>query len=354
MADARAGRAGGAASALVAAFAQIPTINGHTHVIPEADRLKRDLDALSYFAHPYCAADLQSAGMDDETLRFVTGDQGTLDAPAIRQPLAPLAERWARFEPWWHRIRHTGFSQCLVEGWRAAYGISGLDASTVGQISDAIRAGRRPGHYAEVLKGMANIRISLMQMGGPFGEPIDDVDADLFVPVPRLNRLTMLRSRDDLTDLEREYGEEVDSVEALAARMAERCATWKAKGLPEVKLSQSYHRAMDFGEPDHAAARTIFEGLRAVDTTGLTVRPGRSWRTSWSSTRYGRRPPRGCRCSFMLARAPGHTARSKARRLRRWRGWSEHTVTHASTSHTAASRTSPKLQCWPKPARTSS
>jgi hypothetical protein len=150
--------------------------------------------------------------MDDETLRFVTGDQGTLDAPAIRQPLAPLAERWARFEPWWHRIRHTGFSQCLVEGWRAAYGISGLDASTVGQISDAIRAGRRPGHYAEVLKGMANIRISLMQMGGPFGEPIDDVDADLFVPVPRLNRLTMLRSRDDLTDLEREYGEEVDSV----------------------------------------------------------------------------------------------------------------------------------------------
>ncbi len=275
MADARAGRAGGAASALVAAFARIPTINGHTHVIPEADRLKRDLDALSYFAHPYCAADLQSAGMDDETLRFVTGDQGTLDAPVIRQPLAPLAERWARFEPWWHRIRHTGFSQCLVEGWRAAYGVSGLDASTVGQISDAIRAGRRPGHYAEVLKGMANIRISLMQMGGPFGEPIDDIDATLFVPVPRLNRLTMLRSRDDLTDLEREYGEEVDSVEALAARMAERCATWKAKGLPEVKLSQSYHRAMDFGEPDHDAARTIFEGLRAGRYDGLDSPAGK-------------------------------------------------------------------------------
>lgn len=54
-------------SELVATFGSVPTINGHTHVISETDRLARDLDALSYFAHPYPAADLRSAGMRTRT-----------------------------------------------------------------------------------------------------------------------------------------------------------------------------------------------------------------------------------------------------------------------------------------------
>lgn len=269
------GRMNGATTMLLSEFARIPTINGHTHVIPEDDRLERDLDALSYFAHPYCAADLQSAGIDDDTLRFVVGDQGFLALPETKQTVAPLAERWERFEPWWHRVRHTGFSQCLLEGWRAAYGIDGLNSETVGAITNAIRAGRRPGHYAEVLKGIGNIQVSLMQMGGPFGEPVDDFDRELFLPVPRLNRFTMLRSRDDLMDLEREYNEEFSSVDGLASKMADRCAAWQAMGLPEVKLSQSYHRAMDFGDPDHDAAEAIFAGLRTGRYEGLDSASGK-------------------------------------------------------------------------------
>ena len=262
-------------SELVATFGSVPTINGHTHVISETDRLARDLDALSYFAHPYPAADLRSAGMPHEDLLFVTGDQGNLTVPERPASPAPLEERWARFLPWWDRIRFTGFSQCLLEGWRGAYGFDRLDATTVGPISDAIRAGRRPGHYAEILRDRANIAISLVQMTGTYGEEVAEIDRSLFLPVPRLNRFTMIRSRDDLASLESDYSTDFRSVDDLINTMHVRCAAWKAAGAPEIKLSQSYHRAMDFGTPDPSRAAVIFRQLRDGQYPGLDTPDGR-------------------------------------------------------------------------------
>jgi hypothetical protein len=262
--------------AMAAAFATIPTINGHTHVISESDRLRRDLDALSYFAHPYPSSDLRSAGMSDADLQFVTGDQGHLTVPDCPEVPAPLEERWERFRPWWERVRFTGFSQCLLEGWRAAYGIDRLDATTVGQISDAIRDGREPGHYAKILRDKANIRISLVQMTGTYGEEVVDVDRELFLPVPRLNRFTMLRNRRDLMALEADYSTSFRTVEDVIATMHARCAAWKAAGAPEVKLSQSYHRALDFGEGDNRRAEAIFRQLRDGHYSGLDTPDGRT------------------------------------------------------------------------------
>ena len=260
---------------LVMTFSEVPTINGHTHVISEGDRLGRDLDALSYFAHPYPAADLRSAGISDDDLLFVTGDQGNLTIPERPISPAPLDERWARFRPWWDRIRFTGFSQCLLEGWRASYGFDRLDATTIGPISDAIRAGRRPGHYAEILRDRANIAISLVQMTGTYGEEVAKIDRDLFLPVPRLNRFTMLRSRDDLSSLEADYSTDFRTVDDLIATMHARCAAWKDAGAPEIKLSQSYHRAMDFGAPDVSGAEAVFRRLREGRYPGLDTPDGR-------------------------------------------------------------------------------
>ena len=66
---------------LVEGLAATPCINDHSHVIPEAERLARDLDALSYFAHPYPAADLHAAGMSAEDLRAI-GDSSGPSKPA--------------------------------------------------------------------------------------------------------------------------------------------------------------------------------------------------------------------------------------------------------------------------------
>jgi predicted TIM-barrel fold metal-dependent hydrolase len=243
---------------LVEGLAATPCINDHSHVIPEAERLTRDLDALSYFTHPYPAADLYAAGISADDLRDIGDASG------------PLEARWRRFEPYWRRVRLTGFSQCLLEGWRAVFGIGELTADTVGPLSERIREARRPGHYAHVLRQRANIAISLLQM-----EDLAEVDRSLFLPMPRLNRWTMLRSRDGLEAIERDYGVRLATLDDLVGAIGVVCRQWREAGAPAVKLSQSYHRPLDFRERQTAEARRVFDSLREGDYPGLDSDGGR-------------------------------------------------------------------------------
>ena len=243
-------------------LARLPTINDHSHVIAESERLGRDLDALAYFAHPYPAADLQSAGMTAAELAFVT-------TPGEGEGVS-LEERWARFEPHWRHVRWTGFSECLLKGWEATFGIGELTAETVGPLSDAIRAARRPGHYHEVLREKAKIAVSLVQM-----EDLVEVDRTLFLPMPRLNRFSMLRSRKDVEGIERDYGVRLRTAEDLVGAIEVACAAWKAAGAPAIKLSQSYHRRMDFQERTSGEAERVFRTLLDGGYAGLDSEDGR-------------------------------------------------------------------------------
>ena len=265
--------------ALTAELAKSPTINGHSHVIPETERLERDLDALAYFGHPYPASDLLSAGMSTADLAFVTGVEGSLTGRAdggtgakgtTDGAMPTMEERWARFAPYWRRIRLTGFSQCLLEGWRATFGMGALTAETVEPLSKAIRAARQPGHYAKVLAGQAKVAVSLVQM-----EDLVAVDRALFLPMPRLNRFTMLRSREHVESIERDYGVALRTVDDLVGAMHAACAAWREAGAPAVKLSQSYHRRMDFTERRAADAARVFKTLREGGYAGLNSDDGR-------------------------------------------------------------------------------
>jgi hypothetical protein len=242
-------------------------------VIAEDERLERDLDALAYFAHPYPAADLQSAGMSADDLAFVTTPAtpaASSSQGSAQETLEALEERWARFAPYWRFVRHTGFSQCLLEGWRAVFGIGDLTAETVGPLSAAIRAARHPGHYYDVLHRQANIAVSLVQM-----EDLVEVDRSLFLPMPRLNRFSMLPSRAHVEGIERDYGVTLRSVDDLVEAIRRTCVQWKAAGAPAVKLSQSYHRRMDFVERPPAEAARVFKSILDGGYRGLDSDDGR-------------------------------------------------------------------------------
>lgn len=245
-------------SDLTHAFAEMPCINDHSHIIPEREWLQQDLDALAYFQHPYLASDLQSAGMSAEDLAFVTN------------PAGPLQERWTRFEPYWRRMRLTGFSQCILEGWRATFAIGELTAVTVGPLSAAIRNAKRPGFYYEVLHERAKIAVSLMQMND-----LVEVDRRLFLPMPRLNRFSMLNSRADLEAIERDYGYKLRSLGDLVEAIRHTCVEWKAVGAPAVKLSQSYRRRMDFKQREPSQAERVFNTIMDGTYTGLESPDGR-------------------------------------------------------------------------------
>lgn len=246
------------ANDLVTEIAKIPCINSHTHLLSEEARLEQDVDALVFFGHAYPRADLASAGMSPA------------DQRRALEPGLPLEERWRIFEPYWRRIRLTGYSQAHLETFRDLFGIVELTAETVGPLSEMIRAGSRRGFYKRILQERCNIVLSVMQM-----DDLIPVDRELFLPMPRLNRFSMVDSLEKLRALERDYDASIGSLSEHVRLIRETCAQWKRAGVAGVKLSQSYHRRMDFIERDAQEASRVFEMLLKGEHPGLESPQGR-------------------------------------------------------------------------------
>ncbi len=237
---------------------KIPCINSHSHLYSEKERLSQDVDALVFFQHAYPAADLVAAGMTADAMNKAL------------TPGLPLAERWQIFEPYWKSVRLTGYSQCIMESFRDLLGFPELTGETVDAISEAIRQGSTPGFYEEILKGKCKIAISLMNM-----DDLVDVDRTLFIPLPRLNRFSMLHSRGQIDAIARDYNVSIDSLEEHVGVIRKICEQWKQANVAGIKLSQSYHRRMDFRERNAADAAKIFDAMLAGSYAGLESEEGR-------------------------------------------------------------------------------
>lgn len=249
--------AGGLAGELYAQIAQIPCVNSHSHLVSEAERLAEPLDALSFFNHAYPLADLVAAGMSRDQL------------DAAFDPAKPLAERWRIFAPYWRWTRLTGYSQCILEGFADLLGFAELNAETVEPLSAAIRAHTRPGMYREILRHRAGIEVSVLNM-----EDLVEVDREFFLPLPRLNRFSMLRSAGQVRDIERDYGVAIGGLRQHLDHVNQVCAQWRAAGVAGIKLSQSYHRRMDFRRREFGEADAVFEGLLKGQYAGLDTPEG--------------------------------------------------------------------------------
>jgi len=239
-------------------ISNIPCINSHSHLFSEKERLSQEVDALVFFRHAYPAADLASAGMSDT------------DMKKALSPGLPLDERWQIFEPYWKRIRLTGYSQCIIESFQDLFGYHELSADTVGAISEAIRDNSKTGFYNDILRNKSNIAISLMNM-----DDLIEVDRGLFVPLPRLNRFSMLHSREQINAIEKDYGVSIGSLDDHINTIGAVCEKWKDAKVAGVKMSQSYHRRMDFRERKKADADAIYSKILNGSYSGLESEEGR-------------------------------------------------------------------------------
>lgn len=247
----------GLVESLFAEIEKIPCINSHSHMGPEAERLAQQLDALDFFNHAYPTADLVVAGLSPE------------DKEALFDARRPLDQRWSLFEPYWNRIRLTGYSQCILTGFRDLLGFDDLTATTVGPLSEAIQAHSKPGFYKTVLQQQANIATSVVNM-----EDLIEVDRTLFLPLPRLNRFSMLRTAEQIHAIERDYDVSIGDLRQHAEVIRQVCQDWKEAQVAGVKMSQSYHRRMDFKERDAGQAAVIFDRLLQDDYAGLDSAEG--------------------------------------------------------------------------------
>ena len=238
-------------------ISKIPCINSHSHISPEIDRIAEAPDALAFFKHAYPASDLVSAGMSPDQMK------------AALEPGLPLAERWKIFEPYFRYTRLTGYSQCIVEGFRDLLGFLDLTAETVEPISDALREHSKPGFYHDVLQRRSNIALTVINM-----EDLIEVDRTLFLPLPRLNRFSMLRSAAQIQAIEKDYDVAITNLAQHVEVIRQVCRDWKRATVAGVKMSQSYHRRMDFTARQKEDAAKVFDGLMRGEYAGLDSAEG--------------------------------------------------------------------------------
>ena len=238
---------------------KIPCINSHCHLPPEKERLMNIPDALAFLKHEYPASDLSSAGMSNEDIEkaFNSG--------------FPIKKRWELLRPYWPYIRMTGYAQSILIGFKDLFGFSELNEDTIGPISDAVFKHSVPGYYHKILRDKCNIKMSVKQIKND----ILEVDRTLFIPMPRLNRLSMIEKRSQIKEIENLYQVNIESLQDLVSAIESVCETWKREKVAGVKLSQSYFRRMDFKLRDENDASAVFNNILKGEEVELNSEKGK-------------------------------------------------------------------------------
>ena len=222
----------------------IKIIDTHEHLPSEEERLSVSVDVLSQFYLHYTSSDLISAGIPERELLF------------IRDTSNPLDERWKVFEPWWEKVRNTGYSRCVEIAAHDLYGVDGINSGTYCELSKKIQERNKPGLYQWVLKEKAGIDVSILDsLTGSH-----DVDRDFFAPVLRVGEFVTLSNRFELENYANQLGALVHSFSDLVSLVKNRFASLEGK-IVGVKIAQAYRRPLYFEKRSFGEAEESFNKL---------------------------------------------------------------------------------------------
>jgi predicted TIM-barrel fold metal-dependent hydrolase len=266
------------AARIAGAVDAVALVDTHEHLLAEEERHRAAHDFGYLFPH-YASSDLISSGMPPALLEAVrvTARPVLVDRMArigwIRKPppfAAPtrpdlsLEERWAALAPYWARIRHTGYGQCLRIALRDLFGIPDLTTESYRPLSEALAASRRPGWYRHVLKERAGIAVGIL----------DDyrtaVDRELFAPVIRLEQFACPVARTDLRNLEADTDCAIHDLADLVRAMHAALDRDIRAGAVGVKIGIAYRRTLRFEKVPAAEAERLFTRLFAHLGEGLS------------------------------------------------------------------------------------
>lgn len=128
-----------------------PLADTHEHLVEEEVRtafsgpgLIPCNDWAALFSH-YLDADLRVAGMPAEEHR------------ALFAPSDDPVAKWRHLEPWWPRVKNTGYGKAIRIAIERLYGIGNVSRETIGRLQEAYAARVRPGFYREILQDVAGI-----------------------------------------------------------------------------------------------------------------------------------------------------------------------------------------------------
>ena len=232
----------------------IRLVDTHEHLPQEGERVNKIVDVLSQFYLHYTSSDLRSAGMSMEDILY------------IRDTKIPLDYRWAVFEPWWEKIKNTGYSRCMEIAARELYGVDGINAETYKQLSRKMMDRNKKGLYKWVLNEKAGIDICILDTIAENCE----VDKELFAPVLRVSEYASPRNKKDLETLGKQFGNPIHNLGDYINLVKRRFDTLEGK-VVAVKIALAYDRSIHFEKRTYSEAE---ESLNKVfKTRGFSWTP---------------------------------------------------------------------------------
>ncbi len=228
-----------------AAVDNIRLVDTHEHLPPEAERNGKTVDLFSEFFSHYASSDLVSAGFPEDDLEW------------LRNVEVPLDERWARFAPFWERMRHTAYARSLLIAAKGLFGISEISERTYAELSKKITAANKPGWYRTVLKDTARIDRSILDANRT------DCDRELFHPVIRFDAFIDAMSRAKVRELERTLGVTVRNLDTLLDALEAHITAKPAEDIAGIKISLAYARPLRFDMPVRADAERALNRILA-------------------------------------------------------------------------------------------
>ncbi|MCW4048206.1 MAG: amidohydrolase family protein [Candidatus Bathyarchaeota archaeon] len=226
---------------------KIRLIDTHEHLPQEKDRVNRDVDVLSEFYLHYASSDLISAGMKEEDLHM------------IKEVSHPIEKRWKVLEPWWEKIRNTGYSRAIEIAARDLYGVDGINADSYKILSERMMEKNKEGLYRWVLKEKAGIDISILD--SLTDAPV--VDRELFAPVLRVGELVAPRDRNELEILAKSHGEVIHNFSDYVSLVRTRFDELAGK-VVAIKIALAYRRPIFFDKWTFSEAEEAFNKMFKV------------------------------------------------------------------------------------------
>jgi len=215
----------------------IRLIDTHEHLPPESERVNKVVNVLSQFYLHYTSSDLISAGMSMEDLIY------------IKDTKIPLDDRWAVFEPWWEKIKNTGYSRCMEIAARDLYGVNGINSETYKQLSRKMMDRNKEGLYKWVLKEKARVDICILDTLTHDYQ----VDSDLFVPVLRVSEYASPMNKKDLELLGKQFGNPIHNLGDYINLVKGRFDALEGK-VAAVKIALAYNRSLHFEKRTYSEA----------------------------------------------------------------------------------------------------
>lgn len=211
----------------------IALIDTHEHLAPEpfAMAIPQGRLDFSLLVSHYVQNDLDAVGMPKA------------DKKSVLSADVPVERKWQLFEPYWEKMKNTGYGWAVELAASGYYGLEGLNSRTYVELSKRIREEYKPGLHQRVLNA-AGIERAIVDVN------TDSVDRTLFSPVLRVCDYITISKPADMDRFTKLMDADVTTAKAVTEAMQRLISDWKQRDIAAAKCAVAYRRTL---QVDHVS-----------------------------------------------------------------------------------------------------